>query len=105
MGDISDMVRKLAESDPMNSKLFRQVLDRLDELEVTKATLERWRTRLEWSSFRQGQGSGYMSSGGDGPLLPACPLCGHLKPGAGANGHFRAEFIDHKPDCEFLQKR
>lgn len=105
LSDISGKIRKLAESDPKNSKLFRLVLDRLNELEATKATLERWRTRLEWSSFRQGQGSGYMSSGGDGPLLPACPLCGHLKPDARAKGHFIAEVIGHKPDCEFLQKR
>jgi hypothetical protein len=105
LSDISEQIRKLAESDPANSEMFRNVMDRLSELEATEATLERWRTRLEWSSFRQGQGSGYMSSGGDGPLLPACPLCGHLKPGAGANGHFRAEFIGHKSDCEFLQER
>jgi hypothetical protein len=46
-----------------------------------------------------------MSSGGDAPLLPLCLLCGHLKPGAGAEGHFIAEVISHKPDCEFRQKR
>jgi hypothetical protein len=104
LSDISEKIRKLAESGRENSELFRYVVDRLNELESTKATLERWRTRLEWSSFRQGQGSGYMSSGGDGPLLSACPFCGHLKPGAGAKGHFIAEVIGHKPDCEFLQK-
>jgi hypothetical protein len=101
LSDISGKIRKLAESDHENSELFHHVVDRLNELEVTKATLERWRTHLEWSSFRQGQGSGYMSSGGDGPLLPACPLCGHLKPSARAKGHFIAEVIGHKPDCEF----
>ncbi len=90
MSGISEQISKLAESDPVNSELFRHVIDRLSELEAAKATLERWRTRLEWSSFRQGQGSGYMSSGGDGPLLPACLLCGHLKPGAGAESHFIA---------------
>jgi hypothetical protein len=101
LSDISGKIRKLAESDHENSELFHHVVDRLNELEVTKATLERWRTHLEWSGFRQGQGSGYMSSGGDGPLLPACPLCGHLKPSARAKGHFIAEVIGHKPDCEF----
>ena len=105
MRDISGKIRKLAESDPENSELFRQVVNRLNELEATKATLERWRTRLEWSSFRQGQGSGYMSSGGDGPLIPACPFCGQLKPGPRAESNFIAEAIGHKPDCELRQKR
>jgi hypothetical protein len=41
LSDISERVRKLAESDRERSELFRQVVDRLDELEVTKATLER----------------------------------------------------------------
>src|SRR5215218_1499018 len=87
-----------------HSHLFRHVVDRLNELEATKATLARWRTRLEWSSFRQGQGSGYMSSGSDGPLLPACPHCGHLKPGRGAESNFKAEFVGQKADCEFRHK-
>ena len=35
---------------------------------------------LEWSGYQQGQGSGYMSSGGDGRHHPACPSCDGLKP-------------------------
>jgi hypothetical protein len=104
MSNNSEKLRELARDDCDNSDLFREVADCLDELETTKDTLERWRTPLEWSSFKQGQGSGYMSSGGDGPLLPACPLCGQLKPGPGAKGHFIAEAIGHKPDCEFRKE-
>jgi hypothetical protein len=40
LSGISEKIRKLAESDRENSELFRYVVDRLNELESTKATLE-----------------------------------------------------------------
>lgn len=52
---------------------------------------------VEWSGEVRGQGSGPHSSGGDGPLFAACPVCGGLKE---PNGHFIAEAVGHRPDCE-----
>jgi hypothetical protein len=53
-------------------------------------------TALEWSGTQRGQGSGYMSSGGDGPLFAACPVCRGLKE---PNSHFIQEAVGHRIDC------
>lgn len=54
---------------------------------------------LEWSGTREGQGDGPHSSG-PGPLFAACPVCGGLKE---PNGHFIAEAVGHRPDCQLAR--
>lgn len=56
--------------------------------------------KLEWSGYQQGQGSGYMSSGGDGRHYPACPVCDQIKPGVGAHGDFMKSAIGHRKSCK-----
>lgn len=60
--------------------------------------------KLEFCSYQQGQGSGFMSSGGDGAHYPACPICGGIDPEAGAEGDFNKTAIGHKKSCR-LKKR
>lgn len=60
--------------------------------------------RLEWAGYAQGQGSGFMGSGGDGPHFPACYICGGIKPGTGAEREFMKSAIGHKKFCQ-LKKR
>jgi hypothetical protein len=57
----------------------------------------------QWSSQRQGPGSGPMFSGGDGKWYPACPECGGIKPGVGAESVFMAEAIGHKTNCRIAR--
>lgn len=64
--------------------------------------LEDMLKRLEWGSMAQGQGTGYMSSG-PGPWFPACPYCGGLMPGSGAEAHFVTSAIGHQPDCKLKE--
>jgi len=59
--------------------------------------------RIEWGSYRRGQGSGYMSSGGDGPLIPACPDCGQCMDTPEAHGHFNKSAIGHAKDCRLAK--
>jgi hypothetical protein len=54
--------------------------------------------RLEWSDRKQGQGYGYMGSGNDGPIFPACPICNGAKPGTGAEKEFSSG-IGHTVRC------
>jgi hypothetical protein len=60
--------------------------------------------KLEWSGTRQGQGSGFMSSGGDGTHYASCPMCGGINPEAGAEGDFMKSAIGHQKGCR-LKKR
>ena len=56
---------------------------------------------LEWSGSERGQGSGYMSSGGDGPLIRACPICRGIDPSDRlAHSHFMGSAHGHRPDCK-----
>ena len=56
--------------------------------------------RLEWSGSTQGQGTGFMSSGGDGPMVACCPECGGIKPDDLYSGHFMVEYHGHRSDCD-----
>jgi hypothetical protein len=60
--------------------------------------------KLEWSSYQQGQGSGFMGSGSDGAHYTACPICGGINPKAGAECEFTKSAIGHKKSCR-LKKR
>lgn len=59
--------------------------------------------KLEWSSFQLGQGSGYMSSGGDGPLVRACPVCNQIDPKDPGKRDFMEEAHGHKRSCKLKQ--
>jgi hypothetical protein len=54
--------------------------------------------RVEWAGTRQGQGSSMGSN--DGYSYPACPECGQIKPGIGADEDFMGCAIGHKPSCK-----
>ncbi len=56
--------------------------------------------KLEWSSYRQGPGSGIMSSGGDGPMVQCCPCCKGINPADKNADDFIQEVIGHRKDCE-----
>lgn len=62
-------------------------------------------TDVEWSGSAYGPGTGPHGSGGDGPRLPACPLCRGIKPGGGAETAFRREAIGHRPGCRLAVAR
>lgn len=52
---------------------------------------------IEWSGKARGPGSGPHSSGGDGDIFPACPVCRGLKeksPG------FIEDAVGHREGCE-----
>lgn len=60
---------------------------------------------LEWSSFRQGPGSGFMDSGGDGAMVSCCPSCKGVKPDyPNAKSFFIQEVIGHRNDCELASE-
>ena len=71
--------------------------------EVIVRDLIKFIRKLEWASYAQGQGSGFMSSGGDGQLYPACPVCGGIKPGSGAEGDFMRSAIGHYRGCQMKE--
>lgn len=102
LSEEANNLRSLAKSGHEGGKLLLDAADRLDRMDVSRAAMVQLLKRLEWSSFRQGQGSGYMSSGGDGPWIPACPMCRNVHSEKG-EGHFIAEARGHKPDCELLR--
>jgi hypothetical protein len=56
--------------------------------------------KLEWSGYQQGQGSGFMSSGGDGRHYPACPICDGIQPGSGSEGDFMSSAVGHRSRCQ-----
>ena len=56
--------------------------------------------KLEWSGQQQGQGYGYMGSGNDGPIFPACSICQGVKPNCGGEREFGEEYIGHRPRCQ-----
>ena len=60
--------------------------------------------KLEWSSYQEGQGSGFMSSGNAGAHYAACPICSGIDPEVGAEGDFNKSAIGHKKWCR-LKKR
>jgi hypothetical protein len=55
--------------------------------------------KLEWSSIRRGMGYGPMGSGGDGPPVRACPLCGGIDPSAPNKDEFREDAHGHQSGC------
>jgi hypothetical protein len=55
--------------------------------------------KLEWSGVMRGQGSGFMSSGGDGPLVSACPMCGGINPQDQYKNDFNEESWGHRKRC------
>ena len=55
--------------------------------------------KIEWSGTRQGQGSGPMGSGGDGPHVEACPRCGGIKPTSRWRFEFGEEAWGHQSGC------
>ncbi len=96
--------QRLAELDEWLVKLD----DEVDEIEKSLKKLradkhdDPWELlrKLEWSSYCRGPGSGYMCSGGDGPLVRACPICGNVDPSDPlARNNFIAEAHGHKKDC------
>jgi hypothetical protein len=95
----SQQLRELAKSDHKDSKLLLRAADRLDELVTLRSAVMHMLKRLEWASFRQGPGSGYMFSGSNGAWIPACPICGNVHTEKG-KGSFIAEARGHKPDCQ-----
>lgn len=56
---------------------------------------------VEWSGTQQGMGYGYMGSGGDGPLIPACPSCGGIHPEKGKH-EFTKEALGHRKNCKLM---
>jgi len=102
LSEEADNLRYLAKSGHEGGTLLLGAADRLDRVEVSNTAMVQLLKRLEWSSFQQGQGSGYMSSGGDGPWIPACPICRNVHPEKGKS-EFIAEALGHKPDCELLK--
>lgn len=66
---------------------------------ITRASLLKLFKKLEWSSFQQGQGSGFMSSGGDGPWVSSCPYCDQIKPGTRGASDFMESAHGHKRSC------
>lgn len=73
-----------------------------DDYAALRAELERVRgmlATLEWSGRARGPGSGYMASGGDGELVPSCPICRGIQPGDAANRNFTKEAHGHREGC------
>ncbi len=97
----TEKLRDLAKSHRKDSKLLLHAADQLDNLVISNYALKEMLKRLEWASVREGPGSGYMSSGGDGARIPACPICRIVHPEKGKSD-FIAEALGHKPDCELL---
>ena len=62
---------------------------------------------LEWSGTTQGQGTGFMSSGGDGPNISCCPNCRGIDPDDKNRGHFVSKGHGHRSSCtldRFIQE-
>ena len=59
---------------------------------------------IEWSGSRQGQGSGPMSSGGNGPMVRCCPKCRGVDPSDPNKGHFIDSVIGHRDGCEIKKE-
>lgn len=53
----------------------------------------------EWSAKKQGQGSGFMGSGGNGPLVAACPSCVGICPEDQRKNEFMARVHGHGDNC------
>lgn len=54
---------------------------------------------VEWSASTRGQGSGMMGSGGDGPLVRACPVCGGIDTSDPRKREFNNSTHGHRDDC------
>ena len=54
---------------------------------------------MEWASYVQGAGYGPHSSGGDGPMIPACPSCRGVHPEKGRR-EFIASACGHTKACK-----
>jgi hypothetical protein len=61
--------------------------------------------QIEWSGHQRGQGSGPMSSGGDGPMVRSCPYCEGIDPSDRSSGDFIKSVHGHRPDCEIAAAR
>jgi len=70
--------------------------DKTDQLEEAIELLE----DLEWSSYQRGQGSGYMSSNDDGPMIKSCPICKGIDPNDKHRGDFVESVHGHRDDCQ-----
>ena len=66
---------------------------------IMNTKIEKLLKELEWTGYQQGQGYGYMGSGNDGPVFPACPICNGIKPKSGAEREFDSSAIGHQPRC------
>lgn len=55
--------------------------------------------KIEWSSYQQGQGSGFMGSGGDGWLVSCCPVCHGINPDDPGKIEFVEESHGHRKNC------
>ena len=53
---------------------------------------------MEWAASHQGAGSGPYGSGGDGPMIPACPCCGGIHPEKGKL-EFISSVLGHTKAC------
>ncbi len=58
---------------------------------------------LEWSSSRQGQGTGPMGSGGDGMHVRCCPVCDGIDPLDSGRTEFIKSAWGHREDCELAK--
>lgn len=61
--------------------------------------LDRLRS-IEWASYREGMGDGFMNSG-PGPWVPACPACEGIDPNFRGRGRsdFSKSAFGHRQDC------
>jgi hypothetical protein len=55
--------------------------------------------RLEWSSYEEGPGNGFMDSG-PGRWFRACPTCHQVCPDEPWEGSFNKSAVGHKKSCE-----
>lgn len=87
-----------AECSPCTEGLADALEKVLPELELKARLFDLLHSleEIEWSGTREGQGNGPHSSG-PGPLFAACPVCHGLKE---PNGHFIADAVGHRPDCQ-----
>ena len=64
-------------------------------------TLIKLAKSLEWSSTVQGEGTSMGRN--NGTHYPACPKCGGIKPGSGAERDFNESAIGHGSKCPLYQ--
>ena len=59
--------------------------------------------KLEWSSFVWGHGRGFMSSGGGGPRIRCCPICGGIDLSDSNKNHFNKNVHGHRKNCDLVE--